>query len=130
MLSIPRDLYVPIAGTDGSQQDQRRLQRWPQRPGRHGHPELGIPIDRYMEVDFVSFAGLVDGLGGITIDFPNPAFRTPSPGSTSWSRARSSSTASRPSPTSARATTRSSRTASGRRTPPPTSAASSASRSS
>jgi anionic cell wall polymer biosynthesis LytR-Cps2A-Psr (LCP) family protein len=27
-----------------------------------------------MEVDFVSFAKLVDALGGITIDFPNPAF--------------------------------------------------------
>ena len=27
-----------------------------------------------MEVDFVSFAKLVDSLGGITIDFPHPAF--------------------------------------------------------
>jgi anionic cell wall polymer biosynthesis LytR-Cps2A-Psr (LCP) family protein len=27
-----------------------------------------------MEVDFVSFAGLVDSLGGITIEFENPAF--------------------------------------------------------
>jgi anionic cell wall polymer biosynthesis LytR-Cps2A-Psr (LCP) family protein len=31
-----------------------------------------------MEVDFVSFAGLVDGLGGITIDFPYPAQDTES----------------------------------------------------
>ena len=29
-----------------------------------------------MEVDFVSFAKLVDSLGGITIDFPNPAIDT------------------------------------------------------
>ena len=28
---------------------------------------LGIPIHRYMEVDFVTFAGLVDAVGGITI---------------------------------------------------------------
>ena len=35
---------------------------------------LGIPVHRYMEVDFVSFAGLVDGLGGVTVDFENPAF--------------------------------------------------------
>jgi anionic cell wall polymer biosynthesis LytR-Cps2A-Psr (LCP) family protein len=27
-----------------------------------------------MEVDFVTFAGLVDAVGGVTIDFPNPAF--------------------------------------------------------
>jgi anionic cell wall polymer biosynthesis LytR-Cps2A-Psr (LCP) family protein len=26
-----------------------------------------------MEIDFVSFAGLVDALGGVTINFPNPA---------------------------------------------------------
>src|SRR4029453_10631841 len=31
-----------------------------------------------MEVDFVSFAGLVDALGGITIDFPYPAQDTES----------------------------------------------------
>ena len=58
-------------------QDQRRLQR---RPGGRAATlvdtitqSLGIPIDRYMEIDFVSFAGLVDALGGVTIDFPNPA---------------------------------------------------------
>src|SRR3546814_15769110 len=27
-----------------------------------------------LEVDFVSFASLVDSLGGITIEFPNPAY--------------------------------------------------------
>ncbi len=37
---------------------------------------LGIPINRYMEVDFVTFAGLVDAVGGVTIDFPFPAFDT------------------------------------------------------
>ena len=77
MLSIPRDLYVPIAGTDESQKINAAYNE-----GLGGGPQmlvdtitqsLGIPIDRYMEVDFVSFAGLVDALGGVTIDFPHPA---------------------------------------------------------
>lgn len=77
MMSIPRDLYLPISGTEGSQKINAAY-----NPDLGGGPSrlidtitdnLGIPIDRYMEVDFVSFAGLVDGLGGITIDFPHPA---------------------------------------------------------
>ncbi|HEX6421426.1 MAG TPA: LCP family protein [Acidimicrobiales bacterium] len=82
MLSIPRDLYVPISGTGGSQKINAAY-----NPDLGGGPSrlidtitdnLGIPIDRYMEVDFVSFAGLVDGLGGITIDFEHPARDTES----------------------------------------------------
>ena len=30
-------------------------------------------MHRYLEVDFVTFAGLVDAVGGVTIDFPYPA---------------------------------------------------------
>jgi LCP family protein required for cell wall assembly len=75
MLSLPRDLYLEIADTGG---DEAKL-----NSAYNGGPEqliktvtgsLGIPVHRYMEVDFVSFAGLVDGLGGVTIDFENPAF--------------------------------------------------------
>lgn len=82
MMSIPRDLYLPISGTDGSQKINAAY-----NPDLGGGPSrlidtitdnLGIPIDRYMEVDFVSFAGLVDGLGGITIDLPHPAQDTES----------------------------------------------------
>ena len=77
MMSIPRDLYVPIADTGGSRQDQRRLQRRPQPAGPHRRAERsGVPVHHYLEIDFVSFAGLVDALGGITIDFENPAFDT------------------------------------------------------
>jgi len=73
MLSIPRDLYVPIAGTDGSQKINAAYNGGPTQLVDTVTESLGIPIDRYMEVDFVSFAGLVDGLGGITVDFPLPA---------------------------------------------------------
>jgi LCP family protein required for cell wall assembly len=76
MMSIPRDLYVPIAETGSSSKINSAYGRdggGPRRLVLTVQESLGIPINHYMEVDFVSFAGLVDSLGGITIDFPNPA---------------------------------------------------------
>jgi LCP family protein required for cell wall assembly len=73
ILSIPRDLYVPIADTGDSSKINAAFNGGPPRLIRTISDNLDIPIHRYVEVDFVSFAGLVDGLGGITVDFPNPA---------------------------------------------------------
>jgi LCP family protein required for cell wall assembly len=72
ILSIPRDLYVPIAGTDGSGKINAAFNGGPPRLLQTISEALDLPINRYIEVDFVSFAGVVDGLGGITIDFPHP----------------------------------------------------------
>ncbi|MEY2404509.1 MAG: hypothetical protein QOD38_2060, partial [Acidimicrobiaceae bacterium] len=80
MLSIPRDLIVSIADTN--QKDRINsaynvdLGGGPARLIKTVQKSLGIPINRYMEVDFVTFAGLVDAVGGINIDFPYPAFDT------------------------------------------------------
>ena len=76
MMSIPRDLYVPIADTGGSQKINAAYNGGPSRLVRTVQSSLGLPIHHYMEVDFVSFAKLVDSLGGITIDFPHPAIDT------------------------------------------------------
>ncbi len=73
LLSIPRDLYVPIAGTDRSQKINAAYNGGPERLIRTVQESVGIPVDHYMEVDFVSFANVVDALGGVTIDFPHPA---------------------------------------------------------
>ncbi|MGQ0831504.1 MAG: LCP family protein [Microthrixaceae bacterium] len=74
MLSIPRDLYVPIAETGGSSKINTAYSGGgPRRLVLTIEQALQLPIHHYLEVDFVSFAGLVDSLGGITIDFPNPA---------------------------------------------------------
>ena len=35
--------------------------------------ETGIDIDYYIELDFAGFAGIVDGLGGVELNFPYPA---------------------------------------------------------
>lgn len=74
MMSIPRDLYVPIAETGGSQKINAAYNGGPRRLVLTVQESLGVPVDHYLEVDFVSFAKLVDSLGGITIDFPHPAF--------------------------------------------------------
>ena len=74
MLSIPRDLYVAIAETGGSAKINAAYNGGPRRLILTVQQALGIPVHHYLEVDFVSFASLVDSLGGVTIDFPNPAF--------------------------------------------------------
>jgi LCP family protein required for cell wall assembly len=74
MMSIPRDLYVPIAETNGSAKVNSAYRGGPRRLILTIQQALGIPIHHYLEVDFVSFASLVDSIGGVTINFPNPAF--------------------------------------------------------
>ena len=76
MLSIPRDLLVTIAETGNETRINAAYAGGPSRVIKTITNNLGIPIHHYMEIDLVSFAGLVDAVGGITINFPNPAFDT------------------------------------------------------
>src|SRR5581483_11314387 len=80
MLSIPRDLIVSIADTGTRERINAAyntdLGGGPVRLIETVQQNLGIPINRYMEVDFVTFARLVDAVGGVTIDFPYPAYDT------------------------------------------------------
>jgi LCP family protein required for cell wall assembly len=76
IMSVPRDLFVTIAETGDVGKINGAYNGGPSRLIRTIEDNFGIPIHRYMEVDFVSFAGLVDGLGGITINFEHPAFDT------------------------------------------------------
>lgn len=73
LLAVPRDLYVPVGGVD------RRINAafafgGPELLVRSVQDRLGIGIDHYLEVDFAGFLSLVDALGGVTVDFPHPAF--------------------------------------------------------
>ena len=74
MMSVPRDLWVPIAGTDGSAKVNAAYNGGPQRLVATVQDALNIPIHHYVEVDFVTFGSLVDAVGGVEIDFPNPVF--------------------------------------------------------
>jgi LCP family protein required for cell wall assembly len=77
LMSIPRDLLVPIPTRDDGGELHRINAAYNDGPTaliRTVQESVGIPIDRYIEINFVSFGDLVDALGGVTINFPNPAF--------------------------------------------------------
>lgn len=73
VLSIPRDLYVPIAGTGKSNRINTAYSGGPDRLVQTITSALGIPIDHYVEVNFDGFRGIVDSIGGLNINFPAPA---------------------------------------------------------
>jgi LCP family protein required for cell wall assembly len=73
IMSIPRDLWAINAETGQEGKINGSYNQGPQNLINTITEKLDIHIDRYIEVDFASFGGLVDGLGGITIDFPHPA---------------------------------------------------------
>ena len=94
MLSIPRDLYVPLPGYN----EQQRINTayfWGevnQLPG--GGPgfaertvtyNFGVPLQRYAVIDFEGFKEIVEAVGGVDIDvpqeivdeeYPTPDYRT------------------------------------------------------
>ena len=74
MLSIPRDLYVKIADSGRQQKINAAYNSGAANLIKTVKGNLGIPVDRYFEVNFVSFGGLVDAVGGVDINFPSPAF--------------------------------------------------------
>jgi len=74
MMSIPRDLWVQIADTGEMGRINGAYNRGPGNLVQTVKDSLGVPVNHYMEVGFGSFAGMVDALGGVTIDFPHPVF--------------------------------------------------------
>lgn len=73
LLSLPRDLWVPIAGTGGKQRINTAFSRGPDVLIQTLQQDFGIPIQHYVEVDFVGFKGLVDAVGGVPVYFSAPA---------------------------------------------------------
>jgi LCP family protein required for cell wall assembly len=91
MLSIPRDLWVPIPGYD-----QGRINTAHVLGDAYNHPgggpglametvqhNLGVPINYYIRLNFGTFVSLVDMIGGIDIDVPeeidDPEFPSSNP---------------------------------------------------
>lgn len=79
LLSLPRDLWVPIPGHGYNRLNSAYL--W----GEHSRQQsglslaratvsqlLGTPIDYVVATDFRGFAGLIDALGGVTVDVERP----------------------------------------------------------
>jgi LCP family protein required for cell wall assembly len=76
ILSIPRDLWVDIPGDESGISGMNRINAafnsGPDLLVQTIEQDLGIPINHYMSVDFPGFSGMVNALGGITMDFPTP----------------------------------------------------------
>ncbi len=73
IFSIPRDLYVPIVGTDYSD----RVNTSFANDGAAGliatvESALGFPINHYVEIDFTGFRDIVNAVGGVSVYFPSP----------------------------------------------------------
>ena len=73
ILSFPRDLWVPIAGTGGEQRINTAFERDdPQRLIDTIHATFGIGVDHFVQVDFCAFAEIVDAVGGVSVPFEYP----------------------------------------------------------
>jgi LCP family protein required for cell wall assembly len=75
LLSIPRDLFVPLpphsmAGRWGK--IDAALNDGPNNLITAISTDLGIPINHYVEVNFDGFQRTIDAIGGIRMDFPMP----------------------------------------------------------
>ncbi len=79
MLSIPRDLWVPIPGLDKALEERINAAHFfgdlYKYPGggtvlakKTVQYNLGVPVHYYVRVDFKAFEKIVDALGGVTIN--------------------------------------------------------------
>ncbi|HUO47860.1 MAG TPA: LCP family protein [Acidimicrobiales bacterium] len=74
ILSLPRDLFVPNARTSGANKIDAALSQGPSQLVAAIQQDFGIPIQHYVELNFETFASVVDALGGINMYFPMPIF--------------------------------------------------------
>lgn len=72
LVSFPRDLLVNIPGV-GMSKINAAYNYGPQKIIDTIKSNFNVDINHYLEVDFRSFQGIVDALGGVTLFFPAPA---------------------------------------------------------
>jgi LCP family protein required for cell wall assembly len=67
MVSIPRDSYVPIPGYGRDKINAAFAMGGARLLAQTVEQATGLRIDHYAEIGFSGFAGLVDGVGGVTV---------------------------------------------------------------
>jgi len=72
ILSFPRDLFVPIAGTGKTARINTAHAHGVQVLIDTIQQDFGVPINHYVEIDFVGFEELVDAVGGVPMWFDTP----------------------------------------------------------
>jgi LCP family protein required for cell wall assembly len=73
LLSLPRDLWVDVAGTGESNRINSAYTRGPEVLVETVQNALGIPINHYVEVDFQGFKSIIDAIGGVEVCFADAA---------------------------------------------------------
>jgi LCP family protein required for cell wall assembly len=73
LLSLPRDLFLPIAGTGKQNRINSAYAENPETLVRTIQESLGIPIHHYVEIDFNGFKRMVDAVGGVSVWFDYPS---------------------------------------------------------
>lgn len=70
MVSFPRDLWIPIAPDGHHQRINTAFEAGPEQLIKTIQLNWNVPIHHYIQVDFKSFQGLVDAVGGVQIYLP------------------------------------------------------------
>ncbi len=73
MVSLPRDLRVDIPGRGAARINAAYAYGGPDLLVATVKQTTGLPIHHYLEVRFGDFAGVVDALGGVSVEFPYAA---------------------------------------------------------
>jgi LCP family protein required for cell wall assembly len=74
ILSIPRDTFVPNARSEGANKIDAALYEGPSQLVAAIEQDFAIPIQHFVELNFETFANVVDALGGVKMYFPMPVF--------------------------------------------------------
>ena len=74
LLSIPRDLFIPNARSDGANKIDAGLYEGISQVVAAIQEDFGIPIQHAVSLNFDQFANVVDALGGINMSFPMSVF--------------------------------------------------------
>ena len=70
MVSFPRDLWIPIAPDGHRQRINTAFEHGPEQLVETIKLNYNVPIHHYLQVDFASFQGLVDAVGGVQLYLP------------------------------------------------------------
>jgi LCP family protein required for cell wall assembly len=74
IISIPRDTFIPNARQEGANKIDAGLYEGPSQLVAAVQEDFGIPIQHFVELNFDTFANVVDALGGISMYFPMPVY--------------------------------------------------------
>jgi LCP family protein required for cell wall assembly len=72
LLSLPRDLWLPLAGSSDNSRINEAYSAGTQKLIDTIKQDFGIQINHYVEVNFKGFEGVVDAIGGVPMYFDKP----------------------------------------------------------